>query len=73
MCRSLYLCQAVSRRILYSPLMRMSFAYAHTGVTVLEFKNNENGLTAPKCMCYSDMAHLFAAGLDMKHNNHGEI
>ena len=50
-----------------------SFAYAHTGVTVLEFKNNENGLTAPKCMCYSDMAHLFAAGLDMKHNNHGEI
>ena len=50
-----------------------SFAYAHTGVTVLEFKNNENGQSAPKCMCYSDMSHLFAAGLDMKHNNHGEI
>ena len=40
--------------------MWASFKYTHTGVTVLEFKNNENGLTAPKCMIYSDMSHIYA-------------
>ena len=50
-----------------------SFAYTHTGVTVLEFKNNENGVTAPKCLCFSDMSHLYEAGLDMLHDNKTEI
>ena len=50
-----------------------SFSYTHTGVTVIEFANNENGLTAPKCLCFSDMSHLYAEGLDMKHNFAGEI
>lgn len=50
-----------------------SFSYTHTGVTVIEFANNENGVTAPKCLCFSDMSHLYAAGLDMKHNEAGEI
>ena len=50
-----------------------SFSYTHTGVTVLEFANNENGVTAPRCLCFSDMSHLFAAGLDMRHNHSGEI
>jgi len=50
-----------------------SFSYTHTGVTVLEFANHENGVTAPKCLCFSDMSHLYAAGLDMKHNYSGEI
>ena len=57
--------------LLHIPLhiMWASFAYTHTGVTVIEFANNENGVTAPRCRCYSDMSHLFAAGLDMKHDN----
>lgn len=50
-------------------IMWSSFAYTHTGVTVIEFANNENGITAPRCRCYSDMSHLFAAGLDMRHDN----
>jgi len=50
-----------------------SFSYTHTGVTVLEFANHENGVTAPKCLCFSDMSHLYAEGLDMKHNHSGEI
>ena len=50
-------------------IMWSSFAYTHTGVTVIEFANNENGITAPKCRCYSDMSHLFDAGLDMIHDN----
>ena len=54
-------------------LMWAGFEYTHTGVTVLEFPNYESGVTAPKCLCYSDMSHLFAAGLDMRHNDSGEI
>lgn len=52
-------------------LMWAGFTYNHTGVTVLEFQNNENGLTAPKCLCYSDMSHLYAYGPDMLYN--GEV
>lgn len=54
-------------------IMWSSFAYTHTGVTVVEFANNENGFTAPRCRCFSDMSHLFAAGLDMCHDNDIEV
>jgi len=58
--------------LLHIPLhiMWAGFTYTHTGVTVLEFENNENGFTAPKCLCYSDMSHLYAHGPDMIHDNH---
>lgn len=61
--------------LLHIPLhiMWSSFQYTHTGVTVLEFKNNENGITAPTCLCYSDISHLYAAGLDLVHDNRIEI
>lgn len=61
--------------LLHIPLhiMWASFAYTHTGVTIIEFANNENGVTAPRCRCFSDMSHLFAAGLDMCHDNNIEI
>ena len=45
-------------------IMWASFSYNHTGVTVIEFKNNENGITAPKCLTYSDVSHLYAHGPD---------
>ncbi len=73
-------CHAAMARAWLSILFRIplhvvwaSFAYTHTGVTVLEFKNNENGVTAPQCLCFSDLSHLYAAGLDLKHNNGIEI
>ena len=50
-------------------LMWAGFQMTHTGVTVIEFKNNENGITAPYCRCFSDMSHLYAEGLDMIHDN----
>lgn len=61
--------------LLHIPLhiMWASFGYTHTGVTVIEFANNENGFTAPRCRCFSDMSHLFAAGLDMCHDNEIDI
>lgn len=54
-------------------LMWSGFRYTHTGVTVLEFKNNENGITAPAMLFYSDMSHLSVAGLDMLYDGRKEI
>ena len=61
--------------LLHIPLhiMWSSFQYTHTGVTVVEFQNNENGVTAPRCLCYSDVSHLYADGLDLLHDNRVEI
>lgn len=49
--------------------MWASFNYGHTGVTILEFSDRESGITAPRCLCYSDMSHLYADGLEIKYNN----
>lgn len=61
--------------LLHIPLhiMWASFGYTHTGVTVIEFKNNENGITAPRCLCYSDVSHLYAKELDLRFDNGIEI
>ena len=61
--------------LLHIPLhiMWSSFQYTHTGVTVLDFRNNENGWTAPECLCFSDVSHLYAEGLDLIHDNRIEI
>ena len=57
--------------LLHIPLHMMwaNHPYTHTGVTVLYFKNYEDGFTAPRCLSYSDMSHLYAAGLDMIYDN----
>ena len=49
------------------------FNVTHTGVTVLEFRNFDSGFTAPKCLCFSDMSHLYAQNLDLIHDNHIEL
>jgi len=54
-------------------LMWSGFRYTHTGVTVLNFPNNENGFTAPICLCYNDMSHLYAHGPDMYYDLTGEL
>ena len=46
-----------------------SFDLTHSSVTVLNFKNFENGLTTPMCLQLSDMSHIFADRLPFKHNN----
>ncbi|MBE7046375.1 MAG: histidine phosphatase family protein [Ruminococcaceae bacterium] len=57
--------------LLHIPLniMWAGFQITHTGVTVLEFKNNPNGYTAPCCLCLSDMGHLYKENLDMIYDN----
>ena len=54
-------------------MMWSAFSYTHTGVTVLEFRNYENGITAPRCLCYSDMSHLYAQKLDMRYDNKFDV
>ena len=54
-------------------MMWASFDITHTGVTVLEFRNNPDGFTAPKCLCLSDISHLYAEGMDLLHNNRIEL
>lgn len=70
-------CHAAFMRAWLSTLLHIpkhmfwaDFAITHTGVTVLEFRNYKSGITAPKVLCFSDMSHLYAAGLDMVHDNH---
>ena len=50
-------------------LFLSSFDMTHSGVTILEFANYEDGYTAPKCLCLSDTSHIYQAGLPMKYNN----
>ena len=46
--------------LLHVPLniMWASFDYRHTGLTILEFRNNPDGFTAPICRAFADCAHL---------------
>ncbi len=39
------------------------FRVTHTGVSVFEFRNEKDGYTVPKCLCFSDMSHLYEARL----------
>ena len=54
-------------------LMWAGFQVMRTGVTVVEFKNNENGVTAPRLCCFSDMSHLYAEESDMMHDHKIEL
>lgn len=54
-------------------IMWAGFRYTHTGVTIFEFRNYANGVTSPAMLCYSDMSHLAAEGLDMLYNSNKKI
>ncbi|MCL2277234.1 MAG: histidine phosphatase family protein [Treponema sp.] len=63
-------------RILLSHALRIpfhifcaSFSVPHTGVTVLEYARNEDRLTAPRCLIFSDLSHLYQAKLKNVYNN----
>lgn len=50
-------------------MMWSSFAYSFTGVTVIHFKNYEEGFTAPKCLSYCDLGHLYEDRQGMSFEN----
>ena len=41
-------------------MMWTSFCYSHTGVTIIEFENTDDGFTSPKCLSYCDLSHIYA-------------
>ena len=49
-------------------IMWASFDYSFTGVTVLEFPHYEEGFTAPRCLSYCDLSHLYEDGQDVRYN-----
>lgn len=50
-----------------------SFGLNHSSVTILEFMNTENGITAPYCLTLSDTSHLYADGLPLEFCNRVKI
>ncbi|MBQ7901075.1 MAG: histidine phosphatase family protein [Clostridia bacterium] len=46
---------------------------SHTGVTILDFENRENGITAPYCLCLSDISHIYKENLPLKFTNSIDI
>ncbi len=51
------------------PLFWSSFDLNHSSVTILEFQNNPDGMTAPKCLCLSDISHIYADRLPLQFGN----
>ena len=45
----------------------------HTGVTVVEFANRDNGYTAPYCLGISDISHIYKEDLPFKFTNYIDI
>lgn len=50
------------------PIIANHFDMCHTGITVIEFKE-ENGYAVPKVLTLSSDAHLYSEGLPTKYNN----
>lgn len=45
----------------------------HTGVTIIEFANRDNGYTAPYCLALSDISHIYKENLPLKFTNYIDI
>lgn len=46
-----------------------SFGITHTGVSVFEFANNNDGFTAPRALCINDISHIHEANLPTNYQN----
>lgn len=50
------------------PQFAMHFDMSHSGVTVVEFRN-ENGISIPKILTFANDSHLYREGLPTRYNN----
>ncbi len=46
-----------------------TFDMNHSSMTIIEFKNNPDGITAPICLAVSDTSHIYADGLPLEFAN----
>lgn len=51
------------------PEMSTHFNMGHSGVTVIEFKTDEDGLCVPKVLQLANDSHLYKADLPLEYNN----
>lgn len=51
------------------PIIWTGFDLSHTGMTVVEFKPDENGIVLPQVLTLSNDSHLYKEGLPTKYNN----
>lgn len=51
------------------PTIWTGFDFSHTGMTVVEFRNNETGIVLPKVLTLSNDSHLYREGLPTQYNN----
>ena len=45
------------------------FDLSHSSVTIINFSNASSGVTVPKCLCMSDLSHIYREGLPFEYNN----
>lgn len=70
-------CHAIFGKTWLSTLLRIpfhimwsDFCYSHTGVTILEFENHADGITAPNCLSYCDLSHIYAENLPLLYDDY---
>ncbi len=51
------------------PVIWAGFDYSHTGMTVVEFEPDSNGIVLPMVLTLSNDSHLYKEGLPTKYNN----
>lgn len=51
------------------PIIWTGFDFSHTGMTVVEFTPDENGIVLPMVLTLSNDSHLYREGLPTKYNN----
>lgn len=51
------------------PTIWTGFDFSHTGMTVVEFEPDENGIVLPMVLTLSNDSHLYREGLPTKYNN----
>ena len=63
-------CHGAMGRCLMSHLLNIpihtfwgSFSVSHTGVSIFEFRNYPDGITAANCLCFDDLSHIYAERL----------
>ena len=50
-----------------------SFDFTHTALSIFHFENTESGYTLPRCLCLSDVSHLYEDRLPLLYNYAVEI
>lgn len=64
----------ISHLLNVSPVQYWStMAMSHTGVTIFDFREYEPGIAVPRMLAYSDLGHIMADRLPLKHTNSVDI